>query len=88
MISGMADAKRARPTVRKSTWEGGIVGPHLFFHLERTAQGGHAIDVSVADGGHGHHQEVDAVPVGEDLPVVKVRWVTGVFQKVNWKLIC
>ena len=85
MISGMADAKSARPTVRKSTWEGGIVGRHLFFHLERPAQGGHAIDVSVADGGHCHHQKVDTVPVGEDLSVVKVWRVTRVLQKVNWE---
>ena len=51
--------------------------------LKCTAKGGHAVDVSVANGGHGHHQKVDTIPVSEDLPVVKVWRVTRVFQKVN-----
>ena len=90
MISGMAEAKRARPTVRKSTWKGRVVAilsAKLFSCLECATKGGHAVDVSVADGGHGHHQKVDTVPVGEDLPVVKVWRVTRVFQKMNWNLI-
>ena len=35
--------------------------------------------------GDGHHHEVDAVPVGEDLSIVKVWRVARIFQKVNWK---
>ena len=59
----------------------------LFSCLECATKGGHAVDVSVADGGHGHHEKVDAVPVGKDLAVVKVWRVTRVFQEVNCKLI-
>ena len=62
-----------------------IVSGRLFSCLECAAKGGHAVDVSVPDSRHGHHQKVDTVPVGEDLPVVKVRRVSRVFQKVNWK---
>ena len=48
--------------------------------MEASAAGGDADHVSVADGGHGDHEEVDAVPVGEILAVGEVWWVTGVLQ--------
>ena len=51
--------------------------------LEASAQCGLAVDVSVAHSGHGHHQEVDTVPVGQTLPVVKVRRIAGVFKKMD-----
>ena len=35
--------------------------------LEAPAQRGDARDVTVTDGRHGHHEEVDAVPVRERL---------------------
>ena len=37
----------------------------------------------VTDGGHGDHQEVDAVPVGQSLAVVKVRGVSRVLQEMD-----
>ena len=37
----------------------------------------------VTDGGHGDHQEVDAVPVGQSLAVVEVRGVSRVLQEVH-----
>ena len=37
----------------------------------------------VTDGGHGDHQEVDAVPVGQSLAVVEVRGVSRVLQEVD-----
>ena len=44
--------------------------------MEASAAGGDADHVPVADGGHGDHQEVDAVPVGQSLAVVKVGGVS------------
>ena len=32
---------------------------------EEAAQGRLGVDVTIADGGHCHHQEVDALPVGQ-----------------------
>ena len=40
-------------------------------------------DVTVAHGGHRHHQEVDGVPVGDGLRVGEVREVARVLQEVN-----
>ena len=37
----------------------------------------------VTDGGHGDHQEVDAVPVGQSLAVVEVRGVSRVLQEMH-----
>ena len=37
----------------------------------------------VTDGGHGDHQEVDAVPVGQSLAVVEVRGVSRVLQEMD-----
>ena len=82
MISGMAEAKRARPTVRKSTWKVKVktapgkwkstmwkwwTSPYKWkwkwkehqkcaklFHLEGSAKGGHAVDVTVPDRWHCH----------------------------------
>ena len=48
--------------------------------LEAPPDGGLAVDVAVAHGGHGHHEEVHAVPVAQLLGVVKVRWVALVLQ--------
>ena len=33
--------------------------------------------------GGSHHHKVDAVPVGEDLSIVKIWRVARIFQKVN-----
>ena len=44
--------------------------------------------VTVADSGHGDHEEVDAVPVGEALAVVEVGRVARVLQlKYHHKLM-
>ena len=48
--------------------------------LEAPAERGHAGDVSVTHRGHGHHQEVHAVPVGQALAVLEVRRVAGILQ--------
>ena len=48
--------------------------------LEAPPDGGLAVDVAVAHGGHGHHEEVHAVPVAQLLGVVKVRRVALVLQ--------
>ena len=48
--------------------------------LEAPAERGHAGDVSVTHRGHGHHQEVHAVPVGQALAVLEVRRVALVLQ--------
>ena len=37
-------------------------------------------DVTVAHGGHRHHQEVNTVPVGQILAVLEVGRVSGVLQ--------
>ena len=42
-----------------------------------------AENVTVADSGHGHHEEVDAVPISQALAVVKVRRVPRVLQQVD-----
>ena len=49
-------------------------------YLESPAAGGDADHVPVAHRGHGDHEEVDTVPVGEALAVLKVRRVPGIFQ--------
>ena len=48
--------------------------------LEAPAEGGHTGDIAVAHRGHGHHEKVNAVPVREELGVLKVRRVPRVFQ--------
>ncbi len=48
--------------------------------LEAPPDGGLAVDVAVAHSGHGHHEEVHAVPVAQLLGVVKVRRVALVLQ--------
>ena len=48
--------------------------------LKAPAQGGVAGDVPVSHGGHGHHQEVHTVPVGQALAVVEVRRITRIFK--------
>ena len=53
---------------------------------EDPAKGGDTGNVPVAHGGHGHHQEVDRVPVGQVLAVQKVGRVSGVL-KLNRKKI-
>ena len=49
-------------------------------NLESPAQGGHTGDIAVAHRRHGHHEKVNAVPVGEQLCVQKVRRVPRVFK--------
>lgn len=51
--------------------------------LEAPAQSGDAVDVPVAHGGHGDHEEVHAVPVAEGLRVVKVGRIALVLQLVG-----
>ena len=48
--------------------------------LEAPSQGGDARNVTVPDGGHGHHEEVDALPVRQLLAVQEVRRVARVLQ--------
>ena len=48
--------------------------------LEAPAKRGDTGDVTVAHGGHGHHQEVNTVPVREILAVLEVGRVSGVLQ--------
>ena len=42
-------------------------------------------DVTVAHGGHRHHEEVNTVPVGEILAVLEVGRVSGVLQLQSGK---
>ena len=53
--------------------------------LEAAAAGGDTDHVPVAHRGHGDHEEVDAVPVGQALAVGEARRVAGVFQLVKDK---
>lgn len=39
---------------------------------KQAAQGGFSIYVSIANSGHGHHEQVDTFPVGEGLGILKV----------------
>ena len=48
--------------------------------LEAPAQRGDARDVTVTDGRHGHHEEVDALPVRQLLAVQEVGRVARVLQ--------
>ena len=48
--------------------------------LEAPAERGHAGNVAVPDGRHGHHEEVDALPVRQLLAVEEVGWVARVLQ--------
>ena len=54
--------------------------------LEAATKSGNAGDVTVTHSGHGDHEEVDAVPVGESLDSVflvgvgEIWWVSAVFQ--------
>ena len=48
---------------------------------EKTTQCGLCINVSIAHSGHGDHEQVHTLPVGEFLGVLKVfPWVSGVFH--------
>ncbi len=49
-------------------------------YLESSSYGRDTVDVSVSHGGHGHHEEVDAVPVAQRLPVVKIGRIARVLQ--------
>ena len=51
--------------------------------LDDPADLSQTVDVTVAHGGHRHHQEVDGVPVGDRRRVGEVREVAGVLQEVN-----
>ena len=56
-------------------------------YLESPAAGGDADHVPVAHRGHGDHEEVDTVPVGEALAVLEVGRVTRVLKlKYHHKL--
>ena len=55
-------------------------------YLESPADGGDTANVSIADCGHGDHQEVDTVPVTQFLTVVKVRRVARIL-KLKWKVV-
>ena len=48
--------------------------------LKAPAKGGDTGNVPVAHGGHGHHQEVDTVPVGQVLAIQKVGRVPRVLE--------
>ena len=48
--------------------------------MESLAKRGDAVDVAVADGRHGHHEEVDALPVRERVAVVKAGGIARVLQ--------
>ena len=48
--------------------------------LEAPAERGHAGNVAVPDGRHGHHEEVDALPVRQLLAVQEVGRVARVLQ--------
>lgn len=51
--------------------------------LESPPDGGDTGDVSVPNGGHGHHEEVDALPVGELLAILKIRGVARVLKLLH-----
>ena len=48
--------------------------------MEAPAERGHAGNVAVPDGRHGHHEEVDALPVRQLLAVQEVGRVARVLQ--------
>ena len=48
--------------------------------MKSPAQGGDTGNVPVPHRGHGHHQEVDTVPVGQALAVQEVGRVTRVLE--------
>ena len=48
--------------------------------LKAPADGSDAIDITIAHGGHSHHEKVDALPVAQLLAVLEVRGVAGVLQ--------
>ena len=48
--------------------------------LEAATKSGDAGDVAVSHRGHGDHEEVDAVPVGQALTVGEVRGISRVLQ--------
>ena len=55
--------------------------------METSAKGGHAIDVTITDGGHRNHKEVHTVPVAELLAIVKIWRITGIFQLRGCQMI-
>ena len=61
--------------------------------MKAPTQGSNAVDVPVAHRGHGHHQEVDTVPVGQALSVCEVRRISRIFKLKyfffdNWYFFC
>ena len=56
--------------------------------LKAPTQGSNAVDVPVAHRGHGHHQEVNTVPVGQRLSVSEVRRISRIFKLkciISWQ---
>ena len=48
--------------------------------LKAPTQGSSTDNVPVPHRGHGHHQEVDTVPVGQRLSVSEVRRISRIFK--------
>ena len=48
--------------------------------MKAPAQGSPTDNVPVPHSGHGHHQEVDTVPVGQALTVREVRRISRIFK--------
>ena len=49
-------------------------------YLKAPAQGSPTDNVPVPHSGHGHHQEVDTVPVGQALTIREVRRISRIFK--------
>ena len=55
--------------------------------LEAPAERGHAGNVAVPDGRHGHHEEVDALPVAHVVNLGKVGEVASVLQLISCRVV-